>query len=236
MVIKKLARGFIDRKMIVLLVAVVALFIVLFYSGMFGGKDERIKITCVGDSLTYGSGVLKTRDIDSYPSQLQKKLGVGYLVNNFGLRNATASEAGDLPYLHSKPYEESLKSEPDIVILMLGTNDSKVANWDASKYEDGLMKLVESYKALDTNPTIYIMKSPHVYPINGDEAEYTIQIPVVDNELGPIVDKVATNTGAQVIDLYSITGDMADMYTDGVHFKKGGYKYITGAIYDAIKK
>ncbi len=234
--IKKLARGFIDRKMVVLLFAVVALFIVLFYSGMFGGKDERVRITCVGDSLTYGSGVLKTRDIDSYPSQLQEKLGIGYLVNNYGLRNATASESGDLPYLHSKQYKESLESKPDIVILMLGTNDTKVANWDAEQYEAGLMKLVESYKALETNPTIYIMKSPHVYPINGDEAEYTIQIPVVDNELGPIVDKVAANTGIQVIDLYSITGDMADMYTDGVHFKKGGYKYITGAIYDAIKK
>ncbi|MCR4567406.1 MAG: hypothetical protein K5769_05115 [Pseudobutyrivibrio sp.] len=231
----KVLRGFIDRKMVVLLFAIILLFVVLFKSGMFGGTDERIRITCVGDSITYGSGVLRSREADSYPSQLQRKVGTSYLVSNFGLRNATASQQGDTPYIGSNEYVNSLKSNPDVVILMLGTNDSKVSNWNPNEYRAGLRKLVKAYQDLASKPKIYIMRSPHVYPINGDEAEYTIQIPVIDNQLGIIVDSVAEDFGAEVIDLYAATGDKADFYTDGVHFNKQGYEYLTDVIYNAIK-
>ena len=146
--LRKIVRGLFERKMVVLLVAIVLLFAVLFNSGMFGGTDSRIHISCVGDSLTYGSGVLKTREIDSYPAQLQARLGTSYLVSNFGLRNATASASADLPYIESEQYKESLKSNPDIVILMLGTNDTKTQNWNASEYRKGLTDLVETYKKL----------------------------------------------------------------------------------------
>ena len=121
----ELIKGLIQRKMVILLAAVVLVFFVLFNSGFFGGNDERIRISCVGDSLTYGSGVIKTREVDSYPAKLQKKLGTSHLVSNFGVRNATASADGDLPYIGSTQYKKSLESEPDIVLLMLGTNDSK---------------------------------------------------------------------------------------------------------------
>ncbi|MCR4830748.1 MAG: hypothetical protein K5883_04765, partial [Pseudobutyrivibrio sp.] len=138
--------------MVILLAAVVLVFFVLFNSGFFGGEDTRVRVTCVGDSLTYGSGVLKTRETDSYPAQLQAKLGTSHIVSNYGLRNATASASGDLPYINSQEYAQSLKSNPDVVILMLGTNDSKTQNWDAQEYEQGLKKLVESYKTLSSNP------------------------------------------------------------------------------------
>ncbi|SEK18361.1 Lysophospholipase L1 [Pseudobutyrivibrio ruminis] len=222
--------------MVILLAAVVLVFFVLFNSGFFGGKDERIKISCVGDSLTYGSGVLKTRDTDAYPAQLQIKMGTDHLVSNFGLRNATASASGDLPYVESEEYQQSLKSKPDIVVLMLGTNDTKTYNWNASDYEAGLRELVESYQQLDTKPTVYLMRSPYCYSLDGsDVAEYDIQPAVVSDELGGIVDKVAVETGVEVIDLYQLTEGQDELYTDGIHFNAKGYELIADEVYSNLK-
>ncbi len=141
----EILKAFIKRKFVILLAAIVLVFFVLFNAGFFGGKDERIRITCVGDSITYGSGVLKTREVDSYPAQLQKRLGTDHIVYNFGLRNATASAKGNLPYIESEEYKESLKPKPNIVVLMLGTNDTKQANWDDVEYKNGLKTFVHSY-------------------------------------------------------------------------------------------
>jgi len=222
--------------MVILLAAVVLVFFVLFNSGFFGGNDERIRISCVGDSLTYGSGVIKTRDVDSYPAKLQKKLGTSHLVSNFGVRNATASADGDLPYIGSTQYKKSLESEPDIVLLMLGTNDSKTYNWNAKSYEEGIKSLVQTYKNLDTNPTVYLMISPYCFSLDGsDIAEYQVQPKVVAGKIRDIVEKVAAEEGVEVIDLYSVTVGKEERYRDGIHFDAEGYKIIADYIYDIIK-
>ncbi len=222
--------------MVILLAAVVLVFFFLFRSGFFGGEDQRVRITCVGDSLTYGSGVLKTREVDAYPSQLQSKLGTSYAVSNYGLRNSTASALGELPYLTSEEYKESLESKPDIVLLMLGTNDSKTYNWSAKDYEAGLKRLVESYINLDSKPKVYLMRSPYCYSKNGgDTAEYDIQPEIVAEDLGVIVDRVAFETGVDVIDLYKVTEGKDELYTDGIHFNAEGYQLISDTVYKYIK-
>ncbi len=232
----KFLQGLFQRKMVVLLVAIVLLFAVLFNSGMFGGKDTRVRISCVGDSLTYGSGVLKTREINSYPAQLQSKLGTGYLVSNYGLRNACASDEGDLPYSTSAEYADSLKSQPDIVILMLGTNDAKSFNWNQEQYKSGLIELVRSYQNLDGSPRVVLMRSPYCYSEDGsDIASYDIQVSVVKDYLGAVVNQVAEETGTSVIDLYEVTEGQEDLYTDGIHFNQAGYRLIAHEVYDAIK-
>ena len=229
-------KAFLQRKMVILLAALVLVFFVLFNAGFFGGDDERIRVVCVGDSLTYGSGVIETRETDSYPAQLQLKLGTSHNVMNFGLRNATASSKANLPYIESEEYKKSLQSSPDIVVLMLGTNDSKSYNWDSEAYEDGLKELVLSYQKLDSKPTVYLMRSPYCYSLDGtDVAEYDIQPAIVSMELGDIVYKVAEETGAVFIDLYEITENQNDLYTDGIHFNAEGYKLIADEVYDRVK-
>ena len=50
--------------------------------------QQRIKVACVGNSITYGTG-LADRATQSYPVQLQKLLGEHYEVENFGKPGAT---------------------------------------------------------------------------------------------------------------------------------------------------
>ena len=64
---------------------------------------EAVRVACVGDSITYGSGI-PDREHNSYPAQLQKLLGDGYEVRNFGVSGATLLKNGDKPYWKEKAF------------------------------------------------------------------------------------------------------------------------------------
>ncbi len=88
-------------------------------------------VACVGDSITYGSGIANPAQ-DSYPSQLQRILqhyDPSWKVQNFGVSGATLLTKGDLPYVNQTAYSSAQLCNPDIVVIMLGTNDSKPQNW-----------------------------------------------------------------------------------------------------------
>jgi acyl-CoA thioesterase I len=58
--------------------------------------QDKIKIACVGNSITQGPG----RDNpDSYPLQLQEIIGETYDVKNFGVSGRTLLKKGDYPIL-----------------------------------------------------------------------------------------------------------------------------------------
>ena len=57
---------------------------------------QKIKVACVGNSITYGTGI-QDREHFSYPVQLQKMLGDKYLVGNFGKPGATLLNHGHRP-------------------------------------------------------------------------------------------------------------------------------------------
>ncbi len=197
--------------------------------------SDTIRITCVGDSLTYGSGILKTRDRDSYPAQLQTMLGNGHKVSGFGLRNATASNAGDLPYIESKEYAAALKSDPDIVFVMLGTNDSKTYNWDPESYKQGLEEIVRSFAELPGEPRVILLRSPWCFSLDGGEiAEFEIQPTVVESEVGEAIKEIAFDTDTTVVDLFEVTRGQKDLYTDGIHFNAEGYRLIAETLSAAL--
>src|SRR5689334_724667 len=81
-----------------------------------------VNVACIGDSITQGSGAAKGQ---SYPSQLQAMLGDQWKVGNFGVSGRTLLKKGDYPYWKENAYQDALKSAPDVVIIMLGTNDTK---------------------------------------------------------------------------------------------------------------
>lgn len=84
-----------------------------------------IRLACVGDSITQGDGLAAD---DSYPSQLQALLGEEWKVGNFGVSGRTLLKKGDHPYWTESAYQKALEFEPDVVIIMLGTNDTKEHN------------------------------------------------------------------------------------------------------------
>ena len=71
---------------------ILSLIICLLCCQLSFAKDK-IKVACVGNSITYGTG-LADRDTEAYPVRLQEMLGDGYIVGNFGKPGATLLNKG----------------------------------------------------------------------------------------------------------------------------------------------
>lgn len=108
---------------------------------------QKIKVACVGNSVTYGAGI-DNREMDCYPAQLQRLLGDTYEVENFGHSGATLLNKGYRPYTQQEAYQNALRFAGDKVIIHLGLNDTDPRAWP--NYRDDFVKdylsLIESFR------------------------------------------------------------------------------------------
>lgn len=81
-------------------------------------KSSRYRIVVVGDSFTWGQGV---EEPDRYSNLIEKALGPGYEVFNFG------RPGNNLPE-HLDVLTQALKVSPDFVLLQLYINDWETAS------------------------------------------------------------------------------------------------------------
>ena len=101
---------------------ILLLFVCLFVCWVLSAQ-QRIKVACVGNSITYGTG-LSDRATQSYPVKLQKLLGERYEVENFGKPGATLLNQGHRPYTRQEEYRKALDFAGDIVVeIYINLND-----------------------------------------------------------------------------------------------------------------
>lgn len=203
----------------------------LYPDALISGNGSK-KVICIGDSITYGQGVLGSRETDTYPAILADLLGNDYQTVNYGLCNRTLLSSGNMPYINEDFASESLSEDAEIVIIMLGTNDSKPDNWNAEQYEKEYAEFVQRYQNMESNPDVYIMLPPRVFaePENTGDCNNS----VLTEEVIPAIERVAEQTGVKIINLYSVTENHEDWYSDGLHPNAAGNKAIAETIYAAI--
>lgn len=195
----------------------------------------KTKIACVGDSITYGSGVRATRKKDSYPAKLGKLLGEDYKVTNYGIGSRTLQDGGDYPYRAEKVFLQSQEFSPDIVLIMLGTNDSKPFNWNADEYERQLREFVEEYMNLPSKPQVYLMTCCAAFCMKGKEkVAYEINGTIIANEVRDTIMQVGKEKDIPVIDIYSVTKGHPEYFMDGVHPNATGNQVIARAVFELI--
>ena len=188
------------------------------------------RVSCVGDSITAGTGISNPQK-DSYPSQLAVMLGEHWEVKNFGVKSATLMKGGSLPYWNTSKYNPSHTFASNIVVIMLGTNDVKPHNWaDHGKFVLDYTALIESYKNLSTQPTVYLCYPPPVY---GEVAGITNKR--VKNELIPLIQKVATANGVKIINIYSALNNKKALFPDKVHPNIDGARILAQTVAKAIR-
>jgi acyl-CoA thioesterase-1 len=187
-----------------------------------------IKVACVGNSITFGYGL---KPGESYPAKLQQLMGDKYEVRNYGISSRTLLKKGDHPYWIEQKYQEVLAWNPDIVIIKLGTNDTKPQNW---KYKDEFLSdyvdFINSFKQLASHPKIYVC-----YPIPVFINKWGITDSIVTNGIIPNVKIAAGKTNSTIIDLNKAFAGKGAMVFDGVHPNKDGAEFLAGFIYQAIK-
>ncbi len=188
-----------------------------------------IRISCIGDSITYGQYCTdNNQETQSYPAQLQQLLGDGYQVSNFGVNGSTMLKEGSKPYVKQQSYQDSLKSEPDLVIIMLGTNDANGSNPPKLvDFEEDAMELIETYRNLPTHPEVFIATSATCY-VN------SIQPGIIRDQVVPMQKAVAEETGCVLIDIHTATAGIGNLFPDNVHPNRQGYCLMAGVMCAAL--
>jgi lysophospholipase L1-like esterase/pimeloyl-ACP methyl ester carboxylesterase len=190
-----------------------------------------IKIACIGDSITFGHGI-QDRETNSYPAQLERMLGPGYMVKNFGVNSATLLKKGNKPYWSLPRFAEAQAFQPDIVTIMLGTNDTKPRNWiHKNEFESNYIEMLKAFQALPGKPAVYICTPIPVFP-----ERWGINDKTVRQEVIPLVNKIAAETGVTVINLYKPLEGKADLVPDKVHPNAAGATIIAETIAGVIGK
>ncbi len=197
---------------------------------------SQTRIACVGDSITYGA-TIRDKSHDSYPAQLGTMLGRKYSVKNFGASGYTLQESCDRPYTSHKRYKKSLDFKPDVVLIMLGTNDTKPYNWISTEaFQDDYRQLILSYQELPSRPDVILMTPASVFPENFNPAKpYKIRAGVA-GEAAKAVRELAKELGLPFIDIHEVTASHPEFFLqDGVHPNELGAKAIARTVYEALK-
>ena len=197
------------------------------------GKKKKIRVLCIGDSITFGYGVRFTRWKDSYPAILEKKLGAGIQVMNYGISGATLLSESDRPYKDSFR-DAARKTDPAICILMLGTNDSKPHNWNAIAYEESLKKWINYLTGFPSEPKIILMVPPAAFSIRQKPVAFSVQNDVLCEQIAPIMKRKAQAQSLKLIDLYAQTASHPEWFVDGVHPNKQGNQAIADCVYPIV--
>jgi lysophospholipase L1-like esterase len=161
---------------------------------------QKQKVSCVGNSITYGYE-LSNPSTQSYPGQLQALLGTAnWVVGNFGDSGRTMLKAGGYSYWDSQLYKNALASNPNYIVLKLGTNDSKRWLWNSSSsnFKKDYKAMVQSFQNLSSKPEIWICLL-----IPGEKTDWDIFNSYIKDKVNPKIKEIALEMGLNLIDLYT---------------------------------
>ena len=197
---------------------------------------KAVKVACVGNSITDGFGI-NMADVNGYPAQMQRMLGKDYQVKNFGASGRTLLNHGNQPYMKEKAWQEAKEFAPDVVVVKLGTNDSKSINWGpySGEFVRDYQQMIDELKALPSNPRI-ILCTP-IKSIKTEQSEkWLISDSVITNEVIPAIRKVAEKNKLTLLDLNPVVAmDSKEMQRDGVHPTAKGAAKIATAVAETVK-
>ena len=186
-----------------------------------------IRVACVGDSITQGAKLAKGM---TYPEQLQKMLGSAWTVKNFGKSGRTLLKQGDFPYWNESIYQDALQFAPDVVIIKLGTNDTKPQNWKhIADFKNDYRALVESFRSLPGKPHIDICTP---CPVVGSGA-FTINNAGVVEEVG-WVKELAAELNVGLVDMNAAFAGKSELLPDKVHPNAEGATLMARTVYSAL--
>jgi alpha-L-fucosidase 2 len=196
---------------------------------MLGSCSEKIlRVACVGDSITEGAG-LAVQSKTGYPVMLDSILGPKYAVLNSGRSATTLQRKGDFPYWICKEFSNTFVYKPNIIVIKLGTNDTKPQNWHADKYEQDYQALIDTFKTISSNPKIYLC-----LPVPVFKTRWGINDSTVVNGVIPIVQKLAQKNSLTVIDLYHGMSTQGTNFPDNIHPNEKAAKAMAGIIANTL--
>ncbi|MEM9680092.1 MAG: GDSL-type esterase/lipase family protein, partial [Bacteroidota bacterium] len=189
---------------------------------------EKTRIACVGNSITEGA-LLSNPSTESYPGQLQTMLGAAYDVQNFGYSGATLSNNSSIPYMSQQNYTDALNSQPDIVTIMLGTNDTFDWATRGLDFQNNLTNMIQAFQALPSNPQVILC----IPPAMQGEA-FNDRNAVLANNITAIINSVGQSMGLGLVDMFTPTLNQPTWFPDGVHPNVTGAGTLAGILEESL--
>ena len=223
----------------------------MFVACMLAGFTQQamaspIRIACVGDSITWGYTITHHRLALAWPGVLQKLVGKKYKSGNFGHSGATLLKKGNLPYWKTPEFRAATKFDPNIVIIMLGTNDTKPKNWKkyGAQFTANAEALIRHFRHLQAHPKVYICTPPPVVRVKklGISNPWGINEKTLVAGVIPAIKRAAMATHTMVIHVHRlmlkrITRPLYRYFAhDGVHPNPSGQAVMGKTIYQAVFK
>ena len=195
-------------------------------------EGRKIRVACVGDSITYGAGV-EDREKHNDPAVLGGLIGSSFEVRNFGRSGATLSKTGDLPYWTTDEFKAATAWTPDVVILKLGTNDTKPQNWVGQEaFRRDLEALLEHFRTLRNKPRTKVWVCLPV-PVYGDQ--WGINDRTLEEGVIPVLMDTCQDRKVPVIDLNDALTGHPEMFPDKIHPNAAGAKLMALTVFQAIR-
>ena len=209
---------------------------VLFLFGAVGVQNATaapIRVSCVGDSITQGA--FPDAQKYAWPVDLGRILGHGYRTINCGVSGTTMLKKGDSPYWKRLRFKKAIAFHPNIVVIMLGTNDTKPWNWNkhGKDFVANAEDMIHIFKALPTHPRVYICLPPKVLKKN----PYSINEKNLVHGVIPAIKKAARATHIRIINVFrGLPWKMKFYNSDGVHPNVKGSAVIAHVVAKAIRR
>ena len=199
---------------------------------LFAIAQEKVKVACIGNSVTYGYGH-KTPGETSYPSQLQQLLGTDYEVRNFGHSGATLLSKGHRPYINLPEYKAALEFAPDIAVIHLGLNDTDPRNWPnyRDEFYGDYINIIKALREANPAVDVYVCRMTPIFHwhrrFKSGTRDWYWQI----QELIPAI---AEWDNLEIIDLSRYLYNRPDLMPDALHPNAEGAGIIAKQVYSAI--
>ena len=206
----------------------------LLSSFIYYPLQAKVKVTCVGNSITYGYGLANPKT-DSYPSQLQQLLGEEYEVGNFGHSGATLLFKGHRPYVQLPEFRKAMDFKGDIVVIHLGINDTDPRDWPLYRDEfiTDYCTLIDSFRVANPKARIIIAQ---LSPISSRHHRFLSGTRDWLEDIQQVIPVIAKARNVELTDFHTPLYSHPDLFPDGLHPNKKGagimadvvYKHITG--------
>jgi len=181
-----------------------------------------IRVACVGDSITEGT---------EYPNDLWMMLNASYRVENFGVGGSTVLLSSGKPYMNQTAFEKAKEYLPNIVVIMLGTNDASPTDYQhIESFVVDYEKLIGEFQSLASTPKIWLATPPPIF----NNASGPNSVNLVQGVI-PRIEKVANESGLLTVDVYNALVNHPEYFpADGVHPNDEGAKLIANLVFGAI--
>ena len=213
-------------------------------NGVKQSYEEPLRIACIGDSITQGvRGRIDGADnyeLASYPAVLYHKMFASdnaVVLSNYGCSGARIMDYHGKQYTAGLAYTLSMEeSDPDYVIIGLGTNDANLSTYAygmQDRFYEEFYAFVDGYESLASTDTVFVT-SP-LYRVSTDVAAVS-NIRAMQKTACDQLKSLGKDV--TFVDLYallleeSLAGHV--LSSDNLHPHADGYILYADVIYNAV--